>query len=65
MENIDWEIRALKNNDLKVISNGNPLFIFQNNDPEKYNSTIVRAGGGGKLCVVILVKPILRLGYTV
>ena len=34
MENIDWEIRALKNNDLKVISNGNPLFIFQNNDPE-------------------------------
>ena len=29
MENNDWEIAVSKNNDLKAISNGQPLFISE------------------------------------
>ena len=34
MENNGWEITMLKNNDLKAIINGQPLFSLINNGPK-------------------------------
>ena len=34
MENNDWEITALKNNDHKPVIIGRPLFSLKNNVPE-------------------------------